>query len=277
VTLLVAFCIWAANASWAQAASCVSTISSCGCTINSPGLYDVNANLDASQGLTGSGDCIDIAARATLDLKHFSVHGNGTGVGIHLMTSSRNSTLIQPNAGTISHWGIGVKVDANNVDLQFIDVESSTAAGIVLNGVTNSHLSLVSSDKNGGAGVQISGGGGNNVSEGGFDRNAQGILLDSSNRNRIDECFVGRSDIPNGTGILLSGSSDNNHLIDNDVGGNTKFGIFIASGSTKNVVGETFVSGGPNGVFDAEDDNSGCDTNTWFDNKFGTVNQGCIK
>jgi hypothetical protein len=44
-----------------QAASiCSSSISSCGCLIQAPGFYQVTAPLSSTQGLTFSGDCIEV-------------------------------------------------------------------------------------------------------------------------------------------------------------------------------------------------------------------------
>src|SRR5438874_69831 len=60
------------------AAACASTISACGCTIQTGGLYTVTANLSANQGLTSRGACIDINdTNTTLDLKNFTLSGSG--------------------------------------------------------------------------------------------------------------------------------------------------------------------------------------------------------
>ncbi len=297
VTLLVAFCIWAANAGWAQA-GCGSTITKCGCTITAPGLYSVTpfgAKLDASQGLTSNGDCIDIAAKhVTLDLKNATMTGAGSGDGIKILRVSDHAAVTR---AFITGWNIGIEVSADHPDIWDIDVEKSAASGIVFNGVTNGNLWLLSSDEGGGAGVLLKDGGspprhsdGNHIFDSDFNGNSTGLKLSSASRNRIDDCFAFDN---HDTGIGLGGSSNNNHLIFNGVGGAGEpgtptiqnFGIFIASGSTGNVMGENDTRlGGPNLKFDGDDENGGCAGNTWFNNSSGspppapafTGNQPCV-
>ncbi len=278
VALLTVLFICAASPGAALAGSCASTIAKCGCTIRAKGLYTVTAALDATQGLTGRGDCIDISApNVTLDLKSFSVTGSGTGVGIHILNnvnpskSGNQATVIQSTCcGTISDWHIGVEDDASNADILFIDVESSAGDGILLKGVNASQVWDLSSDHNAGAGVRVKGGTNSHIFESGFDNNSTGIEIDSGATNtRIDDSGANT----NGTGIFLAGSSSNSHILSTGSTMNTGVGVLIAKHSTKNVVGDVAASSNKT---DMEDDNAGCDTNTWFDNSFTTANRGCI-
>jgi parallel beta-helix repeat protein len=252
---------------------CASTISSCGCTIQVGGLYTVTANLSASQGLTSRGACLDINdSNTTLDLKKFTVTGGGTGIGIHILAGAYSVTVVGSQCcATISGWNIGLQDDEDKADIAFIDVESSVTSGILLEGVINSQLWEVQSNGNGGAGVLIMGKPDNHIFHSSFAHNQYGVSLQGSSRNRIENSSADDND----DGIIVSASSRNNHIISCDASSNSGVGILVSSGSSKNVFGYNHAIS--NGNIDAEDDNSGCDSNIWFADNFDTVSQNCIQ
>jgi len=125
-----------------------------------------------------------------------------------------------------------------------------------------------------------------------------GILIDGSNSNTV---ITSTSDNNTGGGILLAGGHDN-IAIANTASGNAFEGIGlysdIANGPTNDIVranhtdrnGSYGIHIGPtsggnliqankahgNTLFDLDDENSGCDSNTWKSNSFNTANQPCI-
>jgi hypothetical protein len=91
--------IAAAIPQWAYASpiACGPAITGCGCTITIPGIYTVQQNLSALQGVTPHGDCIDIVAPNTiLKLKGNSVTGLGTGTGKGIwLESTATSSIVE--------------------------------------------------------------------------------------------------------------------------------------------------------------------------------------
>jgi parallel beta-helix repeat protein len=262
----------AAFARRVRATPCGSVISSCGCTIQLAGLYTVTANLSASQGLTSRGACLDInETNATLDLKNFAVTGAGAGIGIHILPGAYGVTVLGSQCcATVTGWNIGLQVDEDKADIAFVDVESSASAGILITGNINSQIWEVRSNGNGGAGVLITGKGDNHIFQSSFSHNKYGVWLEGSSRNRIENSTANE----NGDGILIDSASRFNHVLSCDASDNSAVGIIVNSGGAKNTIGYNHAA--TNGRVDAEDDNSGCDTNVWFEDVFGTVSQNCI-
>ena len=75
-------------------------------------------------------------------------------------------------------------------------------------------------------------------------------------------------------GIVLFNASGE-QIYDNRVYGNHSSGVRAEAGSTGNVFKDNIAEG--NTGYDLEDDNSGCETNTWHDNTFFFSNESCIK
>jgi hypothetical protein len=78
----------------AKVKACGVTISACGCTIVSPGFYEVETTLTAPMGTNSDSSCISIRApNTTLSLKGNNITGPtaASGIGIHLLASAQNS------------------------------------------------------------------------------------------------------------------------------------------------------------------------------------------
>jgi hypothetical protein len=71
-------------------------------------------------------------------------------------------------------------------------------------------------------------------------------------------------------GAVVQGNG--NRLLSDDVNGNGIYGIEVDS--TGNRIASNNAHG--NGVYDLYDGNGGCDSNVWFNDRFGTANQSCI-
>jgi parallel beta-helix repeat protein len=129
----------------------------------------------------------------------------------------------------------------------------------------------VRSNHNGDAGLLIKGKSDNHIFHSSFAHNRSGVMLAGSVRNRIADSSADE----NGDGIIAGPGSRGNHILDCEASNNTGVGVLANSGSSKNVFGNNHAVS--NGRIDAEDDNSGCDSNTWFDDTFGAVSQNCIQ
>src|SRR6202007_1787394 len=110
----------------ANAQSCTSSITKCGCTITSTGTYSVDADLDYTQGLTSRKGCIDISApNVKLFTNGHFLMGDETGVsgvGIHLLSTADGAFL--ESAGTdgtnfsytdLVGWQYGLESEADYV------------------------------------------------------------------------------------------------------------------------------------------------------------------
>ena len=133
--------------------ACGTSITACGCTINKGGTYTVANNLDASQGLTQQGDCIDVAAPfVELNVNSFTVIGNGTGDGIRVLPAAHNTIIEGATPGAsgqavINGWNVGVMVGANSTVVEHFnpiggtgkdgDTKGNVSAGIVIQGVSD--------------------------------------------------------------------------------------------------------------------------------------------
>src|SRR5258708_39493047 len=74
--------------------ACTPSIASCGCTITQTGIYTVTDDLNASQGLTKGGNCLEVSANhVILDLQGHALIGNGSGIGILIQNSGHDSTV----------------------------------------------------------------------------------------------------------------------------------------------------------------------------------------
>src|ERR1700690_3938853 len=106
----------------AQAASCPTSITSCGCTINKTGSYAVANELNAGQGLTSRGDCIDITAEnVTLDGGGEDVDGDGAGIGIRALPGAVRAVI--QDFDNIDDWNIGVKIQSGRTTVTTSSIE----------------------------------------------------------------------------------------------------------------------------------------------------------
>jgi len=102
---------------------CSKSISLCGCSINSAGVFTTNGPLSSSS-LTD--DCIDIAGAGAVLVLFGNITGLGGAVsaaGIHILSSASNAFVTGRNTpGHGSHFSVtgfakGIQIDASNVEV----------------------------------------------------------------------------------------------------------------------------------------------------------------
>jgi hypothetical protein len=96
----------------------------CG-TINNSGSYALTGNLSAT------GTCITVDADdVTIDLKGFTISGNGTGTGIFSPVGFPSHTNLSILNGTIKGFGTGIFVDGTGLSVENVRVLSNQSTGI---------------------------------------------------------------------------------------------------------------------------------------------------
>jgi hypothetical protein len=260
--------------------SCVSPITSCGCTITTSGFYKLANALSSSQGLTANNGCIDITApNVVLNTGKpvvsgdtnggFNIEGPGggtpTGIGIHILKGSNNDFLELPSA--VDGWDVALLVESNNniVDFAFVGqpVPNGTA-GIEINGGNNNNINDFRSNNNKNYGVWLRASSNNQIN------------CSNSNSNGNIGVYVGCSDKGpiNAKCSPKVGPSNNNRIFDHSSDNNTKYGVVIDLGNTGNIV--TDLTAETNGIMDLLDENKNCDHNRWFFLGFNTASPACI-
>jgi hypothetical protein len=266
----------------ADAQNCSSSITSCGCTITSPGVYTVDADLTAGQGLTSRQGCIDVAANSVKLITNahaITGAGTGTGIGIHLLSSAENvfveaagpvpaGQLFGPFT-TLMGWQYGLESDASNVISDDFIYRNNTT-GVLLKGARNNNINDFSANNNSAYGVWIKGGSGNQI-------NCSG-----SANNKVAGVYLGCSSTgPSGQVCEEDeGTTHGNFIYDHSAtvfgsGSTQNYGIAVEHGSKGNTIIETGSRG--NSVYDLFDGNPNCDSNLWRVNGFTTANPtSCI-
>src|SRR5258708_32728226 len=117
--------------------ACPPTINSCGCAITAPGNYKIGLNINASQGLTPSGSCIEIASSfVILDGGKKSITGAGgnspTGVGIWVRRGVHTSFL-EGRGSLVSGWDVGLLINGSNLVVDNFAANLNGTAGVKLN------------------------------------------------------------------------------------------------------------------------------------------------
>jgi hypothetical protein len=275
----------AASAPDAKVTSCGTTITSCGCTITKSGFYEVTANLTSAQGLTGNNGCIDIKASNVVlttgqctdggSCKGFGLTGSGgmspTGIGLHILRSSKNDFIELP--ASVTGWDVGILVEGSDNIVENFGAKNNGTAGVELNGAQNNNISHFDAGFGSGTG-----------------NNNYGVWLRHSSNNQINAddvenngnigLYVGCSaDGPVGSaGCKGVGPSTHNKIFDSSYQSNTNYGIVIDSGNKDNIV--TSTNDASNGTDDVFDGNADCGGDEWFFNVYSTSNQGsggCIQ
>jgi parallel beta-helix repeat protein len=242
----------------AEARSCSTVITSCGCVITKSDTYIVDNDLSAEQ--TSKPNCIEIAASySILNLKGFSVigFGNGSGIGIlirkgadHVVVegSDEGGAAIAADSGmrgedfpaaqaVVTGWDIGIQDDADDAAIElFKDIggnifqqhNGNATAGVFLNGVQRSIAADLHASYNGQVGVMVKESTAVNLFNLSAIGNHQtGIWLDSSNGSTIGTA----SAAGNGKyGMWLSQSSRNLIVNCNGTSGNSDIGILLGCG-----------------------------------------------
>ena len=281
----------------AQPPKCSTSITSCGCTIGTPGEYTVENILYASQGLTLKGGCIDIEGSNINLYVDYNINGPGSnsncnsgtphlnsGVGIHVLPTASNVSIDDENY--VCGWSYGIESEGNNINFYDLDNDYDTV-GLFLNNATNNTCLYCYTYYNV-IGTQITGGSGNSVGGGESYYNSKfGYWVDGSKGNTLSNDYAKYD----GTGFYLGCSSSGavnptilcnkntpttkNNLLDNEAEHNSKYGIATERGSIyNNFNGNDLYSNGPEDIIDG---NGNCVYNGYLNNSFSTASPNCIQ
>jgi hypothetical protein len=256
----------------ANAQSCTSSITKCGCTITTTGVYTVDADLDYTQGLTSRKGCIDIsAANVKLFTNGHFILGDETGtngIGIHLLSTADGAFL--ESAGTdgtnfsytdLVGWQYGLESQADNVYVDGFGTDGNST-GVFLKGTSRNTISFAEAAGNSVYGIWIDAGSNNAI--------AVGNLQYSG----VAGVYIGCSATgPTGKACSRGSASYNNIVTGTFSGPPTNYGVAVEQNSTGNIVADNYTLGNTN--YDLFDGNSTA-VNTWHSNAFATVNKSYI-
>lgn len=238
-------------------------ISTCPTVITQPGTYSLANDL-----LCVNTDGIDIQASnvtlllnrhtITQDSADFGLVHVGISAGVGLPAGSTNVQII--GSGTITGFVEGVNFEQVSNSLVEDVISTGNFFGFVVNGGFSAGCNQACPSTG-------------NIFAGNTStfNNQHGFTLNGGNNNT----FNANNASNNGAdGILLFIATGNN-VTGNTLNNNGQSGIAITSGTgTGNNLSGNTAQG--NGIFDLEDGNPNCDSNTWIQNTFGTANQTCI-
>ncbi len=291
----------------ANAQSCSSSITSCGCTIGAPGNYTVDSGLFASQGLTLKNGCIDISGQdINLYAGDYNITGPGsdtscdypsknknayTGVGIHVLPSAANvSIYFDADYSYVCGWNYGIESEGKNVDMFYPGIYYNNI-GILFNNATGNDCLYCYTESNG-TGIKIAGGSGNQINNSTASYNGQyGIWVAGSKQNIMN--YNGEYDRDYGlyyngiAGIYLGCSptgnvkpsipcstpTTGNSVLSNYIYYNTKYGIAVEKGSIDNQFQENSAY---DDKIDIIDGNGNCIYNQYLYNGFDKATPSCI-
>jgi len=258
----------------ALAQSCPPTINSCGCAITAPGSYKIGLAINAAQGLTSSGACIEIASSfVILDAGKKAVTGPGgvspTGTGIWVRRSVR-SDFLEGRGTAISGWNVGLLIEGSQIVADNFTANTNGIAGVELNQATDVELTNTTASSNLNYGIWVRQSSSNDITN-----------LKTQTNGNIGT-YVGCSDIgPISAGCPGVGPSPNNFIFTGNIAGNSNYGVALDKGAKSSIVTNQVLGGGAhnskNDLFDA---NSSCGSNKWFANDATATNNqagGCIK
>jgi parallel beta-helix repeat protein len=291
---------------WVGPAQAQSTpVTTCGQVLSAPGQYHLTGNLGPC---TGNGVVIT-ASDVDFTLAGFTLSGVSSGTpGTPTCNSASPQTgvLVEPaggsgplsgvriTGGTVTGFVDGVVIQSSSDsrvaamtvtgncifgisvgNSQRVRLETNvvTASGLDGVGIGASHDVLVTSNDISGntrVGVDISNFSDNNtvslniLKDNGITTGGSGVAVFNGNNNTL----LGNAANGNFNGILLSTLVNGTVIRDNVANGNLSTGIVISTTATSNAVKDNTARG--NGTVDLSDGNSGCDTNTWKKNTFGT-------
>jgi len=269
----------------AKLQACASTIGKCGCTITKAGTYTVTADLSIMDGTTPLGDCLDVKApHVTLFLNAHLINGEGTGVGLNVLSTATNFFIeggSEAGGGAlITHFSTGVTIEGANGTIEDFGSKHNTGAGVVLSRAHGVNLSNFAANANAIYGLWLLGSSNNQIHCGVMNAN---LALQGTATGLYLGCSASGPDGKKCHGIP---GSNNNLLFNLAAGdsadattGNTSYGIAIDLGNTGN-----FITGNQayfNPTADLLDNNPGCGKNVWINNRFQTTapgtNAGCLK
>jgi hypothetical protein len=261
----------------AAVTACGNSIATCGCTITKSGFYQVTAALLSSQGLTAKNGCIDIkASKVNLNFgkpppphqrsQGFNLTGPGgmtpTGIGVHILKGSNGNFVELPVE--VDGWDVAILVEGNNNIVEDFGARFNGTAAVEINGGKNNNINDFSAVNNLNFGVWLRGASNNQVN------------CSNTNNNGNVGVYIGCSV----TGLINAKchpsvpASNSNRIYDHSASSNSKYGVVIDLGNSKNSVSDVNSSG--NTTMDMVDANASCDNNIWFFNAFATASQSCI-
>src|SRR6202046_4335104 len=202
------------------------------------GTFPVADDLNASQGLTKAGNCLEVSAdHVILDLQGHAIIGNGAGIGILIQNSGHDTTVqgtdpTETGQAIINGWGTGLEDDANNVVIELfrqfggnnLNPTGNKGDGVLLQNASGVTVANFNASFNGGTGVEVQGGSSNRIMNCDSISNAgNGVILASSNVNTISNCSINGN---TGYGVWLN-SANQNQIFTSSVNGNGKIGLLV--------------------------------------------------
>jgi len=260
----------------ASAQSCANSITTCGCTISSTGVYSLVADLDYSQGLTSDKACLDVtAANVTLFTNgHYILGpGTGTGIGIHVTSGATNAFLeaagVQGTTMVYSvlvGWQYGLESQAPGVTADGFGYDVNSV-GVLLKGAEQNTISWSEAIENSVYGMWISGGAGNQITGASIsDNGIAGVYLGCSATGPHGQVCTNSKNTINTT--------KTNYLYALTLGSGENYGIAVEQGGSQNTLVDNSSLG--NTTDDLFDGNSSCGSDLWQANAFAKSNASCI-
>lgn len=243
LTYVLAIAILAASTGLSEAAnpkpnSCPTTITSCGCTVTQSGTFTVTDDLDASQGLTKGGNCLEVGAdHVILDLQGHAIIGSGAGIGILILNSAHDTTVqgtdpSETGQAIVNGWGTGLEDDANNVVIELFrqiggntfNPHGNAGDGVVLRSASGVTVANFNASFNGGTGINVQGGSNDRILNcDSIANSGNGVILASSNVNTISNCSINGN---SGYGVWLD-TAHQNQIFTSAINGNGKIGVLV--------------------------------------------------
>jgi hypothetical protein len=254
--------------------SCPPTINACGCSIDAPGSYKIGLAINATQGLTPNGACIEIASSfVILDGAKKSITGPGgttpTGIGVYVHRNFK-SDFLEFRGTVISGWDVGLLIEGREIVADDVTANSNGTAGIELSNAQAVELTNATAQSNLNYGIWLQ----------------QTSLSDVTNSKTVSNgnigLYVGCSDLgPISAGCPGVGPSPGNYIFTGSIQANANYGVALDFGAKNSIVTNQVLNAGThNSKDDLFDANSSCGSNKWFANDSTATNNqagGCIK
>ena len=264
------------GAASAATTACSTSIAACGCTITKSGTYAVTADLSSTQGLTATGDCIDIkASNVILNTDEFSITGPGsgtsTGAGIDVLKGASGAFIgpgipfFMGGPSNLEDWKYGLQVQGKNT-ISDGGAFDNNVVGVFLDSATGATIINFQSNNNTVYGVWVRGGKDNQINSANTEDNTTGLYIGC------------HDDDTRGTKCKGVTPSSGNRFYNFNSDTNSDAGVVIDFGNEGNVLIDLEVFDDL-GSADSIDENPSCGTNEWLLNGqalFGVTSQSCI-
>jgi Right handed beta helix region len=252
--------------------ACPPTINSCGCAVTAGGSYKIGLNISASQGLTPSGACVEIATSfVILDGGKKSITGAGgnspAGIGI-LVRRGVHTSFLEGRGSLVSGWDRGLLIQGSNLVVDNFAANLNGTAGVELSKAQFVELSNITASSNVNYGIWLQ------------QSSSSHVTNSKTQSNGNIGIYVGCSNLgPISAGCGGVGPSPGNDIFTGNIAGNANYGVALDIGAKSTIVtNQTLGGGAHNSKNDLFDANSNCGSNKWFaDDSTATVSQTCIK